>query len=52
MIVCGTDIEPVGTNIGDSIESEKVSTLVFHKCFRKMYYYSLETFLNDVPWIC
>ena len=29
MIVCGTDIEPVGANIGDSVESEKVSTLVF-----------------------
>ena len=35
MIICGTDFEPVGANIGDSIEPENVSTLVFHKCFGK-----------------
>ena len=29
MIVCGTDIEPVGANIGDSTEPENVSTHAF-----------------------
>ena len=37
MIVCGTDIEPVGANLGDSVDVKQVSTLAFYKCFGKWY---------------
>ena len=35
MIVCGTDIEPVGANLGDSVDVKQVSTLAFCKYFGK-----------------
>ena len=41
IIICGTDIEAIGTGIGDSGEQEKVSTLIFLKYFVnvKLYIY-------------
>ena len=50
MLVCATDIEAVGTNIGDSGELGKVSTLAFYKWFGNEMLWFWNVLIE--PWIC